>query len=131
MNYMGVFGNEGYVDYTLLKKRGLLKESEKEVKSENTGSGFIDFTSSISNTNNSTNSSPQANVGNPFDLLSSLTSSSNNSNSFSESSSPASSIYPANSSSGDDVNALKLKIEDLEYKLQRLIERIDAMNIGK
>lgn len=127
---MSVFGNEDYVDYTLLKKRGLLKESENTVKSESPGSGFIDFTSS-SNTNNSSNSSSQASVGNPFDLLSSLTSSTNNSSSVNESSNSMAGIYPNNSSSNEDFNALKLKIEDLEYKLQRLIERIDSMNMGK
>ncbi|MEK6889989.1 MAG: hypothetical protein AABW82_02700 [Nanoarchaeota archaeon] len=125
---MGVFGNGDYVDYTLLKKRGLLKESEQEVKKESPSAGFVDFTSSISSSSNSNAPSPS---NNPFDLLSSLTSSNSSNNAVVESSNSSSSIYPNNTSSSDEVNSLKLKVEDLEYKIQRLIEKIDSMNIGK
>ena len=106
---MGVFGNEDYVDYTLLKKRGLLKESNQEVKNENSNSGFVDYNSVSANS--SANNVPSSPSTNPFDLLSSLTSGSAVSNS--------GSIYSdaSVSSSDENVKALKLKIEDLEYKL--------------
>ncbi|MDO8564077.1 MAG: hypothetical protein Q7R87_03650 [Nanoarchaeota archaeon] len=126
---MGVFDNGDYVDYTLLKKRGLLKESDQEVKKDNSNSGFVDFTSSA--TNSSSSNIPSSSSTNPFDLLSSLTSSNSSSNPGVESSNSLSSVYPNNISSSDEVNALKLKVEDLEYKIQRLIEKIDSMNIGK
>lgn len=128
---MGVFDSTEYVDYTLLKKRGLLKSHEEELKTESKDTGFVDFTAGMS----SSSSASSSNTSSPFDLLSNLTSGTGNSASgstgsyYGNSSSTTGSVSSVGSSTGsDDVNALKLKIEDLEYKIQMLIERMDKMN---
>lgn len=125
---MGVFDSGEYVDYTLLKKRGLLKMHENVSASEsriNNSSGFVDFTAGMSNNSSSNNSAGSA--SSPFDLLSNLTSGSNSAGSTNGSYYGGGSSSTSSSSS-EDVNALKLKIEDLEYKIQMLIERMDKMN---
>ena len=110
-----------YFDYTLLQKKGLLKieEQPKEeiVKVDN--QGFVDFTQSINRVSSSTASAPSASsapAGDMFGFLDNPTSSS-----------PSSSIYGNSSSTSSDnnsdVNALRLKLDDTEYKLERLIER--------
>ena len=118
---MGIFGKEDeYVDYTLLKKKGLLKIKKEEVqKNLKTEGGFIDLTASKtgeaeqSSTNNfgfpadSSSPSPLAN----FDVINPNMSSSE---------------LPANID-GKEFNALKIKVEDLDYKIDRFIERIDKL----
>lgn len=126
---MGVFGKDGeYIDYTLLKKRGLLKAREDELKSQVNEEGVLDLTSAYSIPSLSSSPSSVSSSASPFDMLSSLASA----NSSSSSSYPSNS-YPTHSlsSSSDsaEVNALKLKIEDLEYKLNALIDKIDKMNL--
>lgn len=107
---MGVFNKRGdeFIDYTLLYKRGLLKQKEQALKDKVGSDGVLDFTTVGS-------SGVNQGVANPFDMLSNLASSSSPSSSFPSSTS---------SSSDSDVNSLKLKIEDIEYKLERLLERI-------
>jgi len=116
-----------YFDYTLLQKKGLLK-IEEEPKEENVkidNQGFVDFTQSANSVSSSTasvSSASSAPVGDMFGFLDSPTSSSANSSS--------SAVYgnsSISSSSGDtnsDINALRLKLDDTEYKLERLIERL-------
>ena len=120
---MGFFKESGdYVDYTLLKKKGLLKDEEQQK------SDVIDFT------NTSGASVPVPSAGsvsvsgenNPFGFLDSMASASS-------SPSSSSSYYrndtqsTSSSSSPTEVNSLKIKVEDLEYKIEKLLEKIAKM----
>ncbi len=102
---MSWFEKEETVDLTELQKRGILK---KALEKENVNEGKdIDFTSASSVSNSS----------NPFDLLSSLASSSGN----------TTRTLANNEVSNDDIQHLKVKLEDLEYKLDRFLERIEKI----
>ena len=113
-----------YFDYTLLQKKGLLKieEQPKEESVKVDNQGFVDFTQSTNSVSSSSqSSSSSAPADNMFGFLDNPASSSNPSTS--------SSIYGNSSSStssdnNSDVNALRLKLDDTEYKLERLIERL-------
>jgi len=129
---MGVFGKEKeYMDYTLLRKKGLLKMKEEQFKKEAQGAdGFIDMTSkkgddSTPTPNNfgflsdmASASSPSGNQGSPvpnplagFDSVAPIT--------------------PSSGLSGEmdsrELNALKIKMDDLNYKIDRFLERIDKI----
>jgi ACT domain-containing protein len=108
-----------YVDYTLLKKRGILKLKEEKFKNSlSVKDGFVDLTgfkdNMISEPSGSTNSTSN------FGFLSDMAS--------------IGSSSPSNISSNEnvkvdesDLSALKIKIDDMEYKLERFIERIDKL----
>lgn len=132
---MGLFDSGvDLIDYTLLKKRGLIKVKEIEpcgVKCDK--EGFVDLGSIRQNT-----ASPTADS-----LLSSSTSSD-----ASASSTPSFASFfgdmgavaaaTENSSSGfssptpasephHELSSVKVKVEDLEFKLDRLIDRLSSM----
>ncbi len=113
---MGLFTKEGeYVDYTLLKKKGLMKVREQEAqKNLKTEGGFVDFTSLASADSPPNTPQTSTNNFNPLANFDSITPSTS-----------ASSI-PENMD-GKELNALKLKMDDMEYKLDRFIERIDKL----
>ncbi|MBI3334825.1 hypothetical protein HYZ97_05035 [Candidatus Pacearchaeota archaeon] len=93
-----------FIDYTLLQKRGLLKQKEQALQNQVGNDGMLDLTAS----------SPTASSGNPFDMLSTLASSS-----------PSSTPSALPTGSPDlEVQGLKNKLEDVEYKLERLMERL-------
>ena len=107
--------SEDYVDYTLLKKKGILKLKEEKLKSSlKTEGGFVDLTP----LRNEATSASSTNLTNNFGFLSDMASiGSSNSNSSNEN-------VNVNES---DLSALKIKIDDMEYKLERFIERIDKL----
>ena len=137
---MGVFGKgEEYVDYTLLKKKGLLKAKEEQVrKSVKTEGGFIDFTSmrnepSSNNSYSNSTTAPETNTNN-FGFLADMASSAINSQVNSSPFANFDSVLPSTSASelpgsadGKEFNALKIKVDDLDYKIDRFIERIDKL----
>lgn len=129
---MGWIGKEEYVDYTLLKKKGLLKIKEQEAqKNLKTEGGFVDFTS-LANAENPANTTETG--ANNFGFLADMASAASNPSSanplanFDTVSSASNSVssIPENIDA-KELNALKLKIDDMEYKLNKFIERIDKL----
>ena len=127
---MGFCPNEGeYVDYTLLTKKGILKVPETKSLNLSNDDGFIDVSSAMKDSlaDNSysspapTQESSSSSAPN-MDFLGALAGvgSSESPPSQSYPSYPSSSSIPDNS----DVTTLKVKLDDFEYKLERLIERI-------
>lgn len=111
------------LDLTLLQKKGILKiKPETTEQSPSSQGNFIDFTGFPSPEPGSPappSLPPSSSDSSPFGLLDSL---SNNS-------SQSTNVYsqPNNSQSNSDLNTLKIKIEDLEYKLERLIEKLNKI----
>lgn len=100
------------IDFTALQKRGLLKNyvEEKEVD-------LIDFSKSVSSQTTQTNNNPLS----FFDSVSSPTT-------------PAASFFdvPSSNSSTPVLNAVednsfKIKLDDFEYKMEKLLERLDKI----
>jgi hypothetical protein len=129
-----VFGRRGGdVDFTALKKRGLLNMPERKIDSrvKIDKDGSIDFTglaSSISSAVNSSNdsssfgSSGSGGAISPFGFLDNLSSAS------SSSSSAASSLDSTlMQSSSSELSALKIKIDDLDFKLSGFMERMNRV----
>ncbi len=149
---MGIFKKSGSVDVLdipSLQKKGILKragfekyEAEMNKSDMPSGikvtSGFVDLTSfsdpSVPSSGFATeNNSPLSSLStpgmdSPFGMLDSLaqSASSNNGSYFNNDSNPLSSLSTSSSSesSSSEVNALKLKIDDLEYKLGTLLEKL-------
>ena len=114
---------DDYVDYTLLQKKGILKLKEEKLKSSlRNEDGFVDLTplrnEVTSEQSSPTNSTP--NMGN-FGFLSDMASIG--------SSNPSSNSSSENNLKIDegDLSALKIKIDNMEYQLDRFIERIDKL----
>ncbi|MBS3088494.1 hypothetical protein J4402_01810 [Candidatus Pacearchaeota archaeon] len=105
---MSLFKERGpdVVDLVDLQKRGILKKSSQQP--ERHEDDFVDF---------SKQSSPQTAPPSSFDFLNSLASSAPSS----------SSQEPQPQMSDSQVASLKVKLEDLEYKLDRFIDRIIAL----
>ena len=121
---MGVFGKEDeYMDYTLLKKKGILKlKKEETLKNTKMEGGFLDLTSmrnepSSSEQSNSSNTTMPNNFGFLADMASAGLNSQSNQTSFD------------NNLKIDEkeFNMLKVKIDDIDYKIDRFIERIDRL----
>lgn len=108
---MGLFKKESgdIIDYTLLQKKGILKLPKQKEE-------VIDLTKNL-NSNDSTNQT--GNIS-PFGFLDSLAGASGQTNSVNAG------FQTSNDNS--EINALKLKIDDLEYKLARLTEKLDKVN---
>jgi hypothetical protein len=125
------FGKEEYVDYTLLKKKGILKIPEQKklpIKSEG---GFVDFTAFGSHENNA-QETPTNNFGFLGDMASAGAannpSSANPLANFDTLNTPAGSAAGlSNNMDAKEMGSLKIKIENMEYKLDRFIERIDRI----
>jgi len=109
-------GKEPDIDYTLLQKRGILKKSEaKKLPFGFDKKGMIDFTSpSVDNSSQTASSS--GNEGGFFGFLDNPPAA--------NSGSQSQGYYSNDSASGNEVSALKIKLEDLEFKLERFLERI-------
>jgi hypothetical protein len=120
-----VFRRGGDIDFTALKKRGLLRIPEpkidKRVKMDRDGS--IDFTgmaSSISNAvNDSSSTSNSAGAVSPFGFLDSLSSASSSSSS----SLDAAVMQPTSS----ELGAVKIKLDDLDFKIGQFVERMEKI----
>jgi hypothetical protein len=135
---MGWIGKgEEYMDYTLLKKKGLLKMKEQELqKSIKTEGDFVDFTSFGTKESAPSSPTPETNTSN-FGFLADMASAGTANSSPSpnplanfETFTPAASTSVSgipNTVDGKELNALKLKMDDMEYKLDRFIERIDKL----
>jgi hypothetical protein len=133
---MAIFGKgDDYVDYTLLKKKGILKLPEEKklpIKSEG---GFIDFTAFNTPETANANNLAQETATPNFDFLNNMAAAGASTPSSDNNVSPLANfdaIQPASSTSllsqdDKELNALKIKIDDMDYKLDRFIERIDKL----
>lgn len=124
---MGIFGKEDeYIDYTLLKKKGLLRvEEEKVQQGLKTEGGFIDLTPA------KTEVSKPSEMGN-FGFLGDMASQNSSqtvANPLASFDSIAQQTATAElASTGErEFNALKIKVDDIDYKIDRFIERIDRL----
>ena len=121
---MGLFDEkEDYVDYTLLKKKGILKLKQDEIKRNTKMTGdFIDFTSFNNDNRVSSNPAENAPVNNNFSFLADMASAG-----------ATSSTTSVSTTDDKELSALKIKIDDIEYKLDKFIERIDKLeeNLNK
>lgn len=98
------------IDFTALQKRGILEKKPVVVKNP-----LSSFVSSVQSQSSSEQTNSSFSSGDMFGALDSLagTSSNNNISSF--------------ANNEQDVNSLKVKIDDLEFKLERLLEKIDFL----
>lgn len=102
------------VDLSLLQKKGILKRAGYENKQAiDRERDVIDFTAP------KTNDVTPSNVGTNNSIFGFLDNAANNQSS-------SSSVFNSSNDSSD-INALKLKIDNLEYKLQNLIDKIERM----
>jgi len=128
---------EDYVDITLMAKRGLIKmpnQGNENLKMNK--EGYLEIVSpaeTISNSDSSGSATAQ-NAASPLSFFDNVSNSANASPlaSFdSVNTSQTASYFSNDGNSGAsnslDVNQLKLKIEDLEYKLLRLTETLDLI----
>jgi len=113
------------IDYTLLAKRGLIRRSEEKPLSLKVDSrGMIDLTQ-INNEGrrndlNSTSSNVNNGNTNPFNFLDNLANSSSSNNLSSDFLAP----NPKTNESDAEIISLKIKIDDLEYKLAQLVDKL-------
>ena len=119
-----------YVDYTALQKRGLLKkeyfEDQKEME-------LVDLTKNSMPSISDTNSTLTSNT-NPLSFFDNVGSNSSSSpvtsffdNPIQGPSNPISPPEGLGGSGSDDLSALKIKIDDFEYKFSRLIDRLEKI----
>lgn len=82
--------------------------------------GFLDFTSVAPQSSSTETTTPASSTPSTFGFLSD----------FSASAAPSTPTYsstPSYSTDNADVNALRIKIEDMEFKMERLLERLAEM----
>lgn len=126
-------GGANFVDFTKTREGKPIPKKENEESYKFDG-GFLDLTQqsptpSSSPTSNSSNESGGFSFLNDFSQASSQQSQNPMNSFFSDSfNSSVSSPSTSNTSGGsEEVGALKLKIDDLEYKIERLLERLSEM----
>lgn len=114
MGLLGKKSNE-VIDYTMLQKLGLLKK--EEIKQD-----VIDFTSNSSgNIANQNSVSAPAGSGDPFSFMDNLAA-------VGTSNSVNNPLNNANNSDfSGDINSIKIKIDDLDYKLNIFNEQLERV----
>lgn len=148
-------GSLDLIDYTALEKRGIIKKKElKKMAAPVSKDGFIDFSAMGQDKINDIVNSQQGQLSNPSSSISALPTSSVSTQSTpsftsfwddvpganqsqSQSTTSTETSYYGNQSSfsspssssqdGQDMATLKVKLEDLEYKLARLTEKLDLI----
>lgn len=131
--FMGWNGDGEYIDYTLLKKKGILKVKEEQLqKRVAADGGFIDFTKF----NNDAPAEPKSDSPAPnFDFLSTPVVTADNSGyptvnplaSFDTIAPSTSASELSGTADAKELNTLKIKIDDLDYKINNFIEKIDKI----
>lgn len=122
------FGSEEYMDYTLLKKKGFLKIKDEQKMPLKSEGGFIDFTSFGSQPRNELEQAPKQEPAPSFgSFFDAPAQTSANPSPLANFDNPTTAVSQNSASLGDDFNALKIKVDDLDYKIDRFIERIDKI----
>ena len=129
---MGILSRKGVsvVDYTLLQKKGLIKK-QKETKKEYTvnSQGFVDLTtgskgmqgqdSTLSNA--AVQASQNDSTQSPFSFFDNIAQTSTSTD-------PCMLSTQANTEISDsEINAVKIKIDDLEFKLSNLVDKLTTI----
>lgn len=115
MGFMRKSGIET-IDYTLLQKKGFIKKPEENKSGLKVDSqGMLDLTS---NANSQSGTPAQMNNEsiNPFGFLDSLAQSSSSSG-----------LGNISSNDNAEISTLKIKIDDLEFKLAQLIDKLSII----
>lgn len=100
------------VDFTALQKRGILDKAIKEEQIDNEQSIKI-LQPAAAPSQSTFQTNPQASQGSDmFSAMDSLAGSQSSS---------------SNNLSDSDLSSLKLKVEDLEFKLERLLEKLETL----
>ncbi|MCX8158868.1 MAG: hypothetical protein N3D20_01080 [Candidatus Pacearchaeota archaeon] len=110
---MGLFGSDEYTDYTLLKKKGLLKIKEEKTNKIEIKDGFVDLTNETINAIEERTNDGNANssIVPNMDFLNNLAG-----------------VGVSNSEIAEnEENNLKIKIDELERKVNIIIERIEKL----
>jgi hypothetical protein len=124
---MGIFNNKGTdIDYTLLQKKGFIKKKEEPKSPYKVNSqGMIDLTQGPALSEKPILNNNQNDTQSPFGFLDNLAQIASNNNS---------SIYPENNNTSNQNNenngsiiAMKNKVDDLEFKLERLMEKLSLI----
>ena len=124
---MGIINRKGVetIDYTLLQKKCFIKQREVDNHGLKVDSkGMLDFTSfsqPVKNENVIQISSE--NSISPFSFLDNAVQTSSSNSPLSDSFSPQS-LTATNSDNGSEINAVKIKIDDLEFKLTQLVDKL-------
>jgi len=124
------------IDFTLLQKKGLIKKQlEKKSQWKVNKSGFIELAPSPGEMINPSNTSNLGFLENMVNKqnISAAASDTNPLRGFFDNSSGLNPLSPPtlDDSQKSDFNTLKVKLDDLEYKLERLLERIDKLEVDK
>lgn len=128
---MSIFKRGADIDFTLMHKKGIIKVPERKglgnvrVNSQ----GLVDFTgassdvtsSSSTGSSSSSDSSSTQSVS-PFGFLDSLATSSS-------SSSSSSGLENSMRSPDMELNALKIKVDDLDFKIGQLVEKLSIIEM--
>ena len=114
-------GRNEVIDFTALQKRGLIKKEEpKKSELQISKDGYINLSQKKEQEIVSSEIAPQNN--NPFDMLNSLASAGNADSE--ENSQSTQTTQQTSQVSSLDFQNLSVKLEDLEYKLERLMDKI-------
>lgn len=125
---MAILGRRGgdFIDLVELQKRGLMKKSERKLPSNMkvNSDGSIEFlansTSSVTPISDSNQfSQTGTNTSSPFGFLDSVSSTSST-NSFG-------SNMTNNTTGSSDVSSLRIKLDDFDFKFEKLMERIEKI----
>lgn len=118
-----MFGKRGAdIDFTLMHKKGLIKVPERKTNAgvKVNSQGMIDFSGAgISESSGSVTSVSPEIGGSPFGFLDSMASASSSS----------SGLENSMMSSDTEVSALKIKVDDLDFKIGQLMEKLATMEI--
>ncbi len=113
------------IDYTLLQKRGILKKIKEEKYSEKNEKKADNL--EVSSSNKPAQIYPSLADSSPLEFLDSLANTGNNNISYLQenSSNPSQEADALPKNIVNEISTLKLKIEDLEYKIERLSEKLN------
>ena|SRR3989338_756758 len=130
---MGMFKKKGpeVIDLADLRHKGILQRSQaiaKKKEARINEEGIVDLSllsKNIGNNNSSLNSNKNTEA---FGFLSNLASVGNEiDNVKAESTTASDNLISAKRMHGGEIQSLKIKIEDIEYKVDRFIERLDKI----
>ncbi len=120
---MSWFKKRDVIDLTRLQKQGVLERSkqiEEGKQNPNSSSGVLDLSPSQPSTGDS---NPLAGFFGNVDSSSSFSTESENKNETSYGS-YTDRLRAARNSKTDEINSLKIKLEDTEYKLEKVLEKL-------
>lgn len=130
------------IDFTLLQKKGLIKKGpERKLGVKVDKAGFIELANSVGNINGQSSASVQgtSSLGFLENMVETQASSASptsenplggffdNPSQFNPPQMPGGDERPNAGASADELNSLKVKLDDLEYKLGVLLDRIEKL----